>query len=76
MRKALSRAQSISTSILHLTVMTPTLLERISGVTIPTLVLRGESDQIVEPAYGRAYAAAIAGARFEVHDRAPPRGPL
>jgi pimeloyl-ACP methyl ester carboxylesterase len=44
----------------------PTLLERLSGVTIPTLVLWGESDQIVEPAYGQIYAAAIPEARFEV----------
>jgi pimeloyl-ACP methyl ester carboxylesterase len=44
----------------------PTLLSRLSGVAIPTLVLWGESDQIVEPAYGQAYAAAIPGARFEV----------
>jgi pimeloyl-ACP methyl ester carboxylesterase len=44
----------------------PTLLGRLSGVSIPTLVLWGESDRIVEPAYGQAYAAAIPGARFEV----------
>jgi pimeloyl-ACP methyl ester carboxylesterase len=44
----------------------PTLLGRLSGVAIPTLVLWGESDQIVAPAYGQAYAAAIHGARFEV----------
>jgi pimeloyl-ACP methyl ester carboxylesterase len=44
----------------------PTLLGRLSGITIPTLVLWGESDQIVKPAYGEAYAAAIYGARFEV----------
>jgi pimeloyl-ACP methyl ester carboxylesterase len=44
----------------------PTLLDRLSSITIPTLVLWGESDQIVEPAYGEAYAAAIHGARFEV----------
>ena len=44
----------------------PTLLGRLSGVAIPTLVLWGESDRIVEPAYGRAYASAIPGARFEV----------
>ena len=37
-----------------------------SGIAIPTLVLWGESDRIVEPAYGQAYAAAIPGARFEV----------
>jgi pimeloyl-ACP methyl ester carboxylesterase len=44
----------------------PTLLGRLSGVAVPTLVLWGESDRIVEPPYGRAYAAAIPGARFEV----------
>jgi pimeloyl-ACP methyl ester carboxylesterase len=43
-----------------------TLLGRLSGIAIPTLVLWGESDQIVEPAYGHAYAAAIDGARFEL----------
>jgi pimeloyl-ACP methyl ester carboxylesterase len=44
----------------------PTLLRRLSGFTIPTLVLWGDSDQIVEASYGRAYAAAIEGARFEM----------
>ena len=44
----------------------PTLLGRLSGIAIPTVVLWGESDQIVEPAYGQTYAAAIRGARFEV----------
>ncbi len=42
----------------------PTLLGRLSGIAIPALVLWGDSDQIVEPAYGQAYAAAIDGARF------------
>jgi pimeloyl-ACP methyl ester carboxylesterase len=44
----------------------PTLLGRLSGIAIPTLVLWGESDRIVEPAYGKAYAGAIHWARFEV----------
>jgi pimeloyl-ACP methyl ester carboxylesterase len=35
-------------------------------VTVPTLVLWGASDGIVTPAYGRAYAALIPGARFQV----------
>jgi pimeloyl-ACP methyl ester carboxylesterase len=43
-----------------------TLIGRLGGITIPTLVLWGDSDQIVEPAYGQAYAAAIHGARFEL----------
>lgn len=44
----------------------PTLLGRLSGIAIPTLVLWGESDRIVEPAYGEAYAGAIHGSHFEV----------
>jgi pimeloyl-ACP methyl ester carboxylesterase len=44
----------------------PTLLGRLGGIAIPTLVRWGESDRIVEPAYGKAYAAAIHGAPFEV----------
>jgi pimeloyl-ACP methyl ester carboxylesterase len=44
----------------------PSLLSRLGGIAIPTLVLWGESDQIANPDYGQAYAAAIDGARFEV----------
>ncbi len=44
----------------------PSLLGRLGGITIPTLVLWGDSDRIVDAAYGRTYAAAIHGARFEV----------
>jgi len=44
----------------------PTLLERVSGVGIPTLVPWGESDQIADPEYGRAYAGAIHWARFQI----------
>jgi len=43
-----------------------TLLGRLSGIATPALVLWGESDQIVGAAYGRAYAAAIRGASFEL----------
>ena len=46
------------------TMADPALLGRLSGIKIPTLVLWGESDQIVEPAYGQAYAAAISWAHF------------
>ena len=44
----------------------PTLLPRLSGIRVPTLVLWGEADRIVHPDYGRAFAAAIPGARFEL----------
>jgi pimeloyl-ACP methyl ester carboxylesterase len=44
----------------------PRCIDRLGGITIPALVLWGESDRIVEPAYGRAYAGAIHSALFEV----------
>jgi pimeloyl-ACP methyl ester carboxylesterase len=44
----------------------PSLIERLSAVKVPALVLSGESDEIVDPAYGRAYAQAIPGARFQL----------
>lgn len=43
---------------------TPKLLGRLARVDVPTLVLWGEDDRMVTPEYGRAYAAAIPGARF------------
>lgn len=42
----------------------PDLLERLRALDVPTLVLFGESDRVVTPAYGRAVAAAIPGAEF------------
>jgi pimeloyl-ACP methyl ester carboxylesterase len=44
----------------------PQLKRWLSRIAVPTLVLWGESDRIVTPAYGRAYSALIPGARFEV----------
>jgi pimeloyl-ACP methyl ester carboxylesterase len=44
----------------------PSLLGRLGEVSIPTLVLWGESDRIVTPDYGRALAAAIPNSRFEI----------
>ncbi len=37
---------------------------RLSGVTVPALVLWGDSDRMFDPEYGRAYAASIPGAEF------------
>ncbi|MGP4010647.1 alpha/beta fold hydrolase [Streptomyces sp. 4N124] len=48
----------------------PTLRERLVKVTHPTLVAWGESDRIVDADYGRAYAAAVPEARFELIPRA------
>jgi pimeloyl-ACP methyl ester carboxylesterase len=44
----------------------PTLVARLGGITAPTLVIWGEADRIVTPAYGKEYAAAIPGATFTV----------
>lgn len=44
----------------------PTLAGRLAHLELPTLVLWGDSDQIVDPGYGRAYAAAIPLARFHL----------
>jgi pimeloyl-ACP methyl ester carboxylesterase len=44
----------------------PKLVRRLHRIDVPVLLLWGESDGIVTPAYGRAYAERIPGARFEV----------
>jgi pimeloyl-ACP methyl ester carboxylesterase len=42
------------------------LKDRLSTMETATLVLWGDSDQIVDPDYGRAYAAAIPRSRFQL----------
>ena len=44
----------------------PGLAARLAGITVPTLVVWGEADRMVTPAYGQEYAAAIPGATFRV----------
>jgi pimeloyl-ACP methyl ester carboxylesterase len=44
----------------------PSLAGRLAHIVVPTLVLWGDSDQIVDPDYGRAYAAAIPHARYQL----------
>jgi pimeloyl-ACP methyl ester carboxylesterase len=46
--------------------MDPELTGRLEAVTVPCLVVWGESDRIADPAYGRAFAGAIPGAEFEL----------
>jgi pimeloyl-ACP methyl ester carboxylesterase len=55
------------------TMADPTLAARLAAVTVPTCVLWGESDGIVDAEYGKAYAAAIPGA---VHVPLPGAGHL
>jgi len=42
------------------------LKARLATVKMPVLVISGEADRVVPPAYGRAFAAAIPGAKFEL----------
>jgi pimeloyl-ACP methyl ester carboxylesterase len=44
----------------------PSLAERLARIAVPALVISGESDRIVDPEYGRAYAAAIPNAQFQL----------
>ena len=48
----------------------PKLLGRLRRVTVPTLVLWGESDGVVSTEYGRAYANAVPDAHFEIIEAA------
>jgi pimeloyl-ACP methyl ester carboxylesterase len=44
----------------------PGLADRLASLKLPALVLWGDSDRIVDADYGRAYAAAIPAARFQL----------
>jgi pimeloyl-ACP methyl ester carboxylesterase len=48
----------------------PKLKARLHRIRIPTLFLWGTADRILSEQYGRAYCAAIPGARFETIERA------
>jgi pimeloyl-ACP methyl ester carboxylesterase len=48
----------------------PKLKGRLHRIRIPTLVLWGAADRVTRPDYGRSFAAAIPGARFDTIDGA------
>ncbi len=48
----------------------PKLKSRLHRIRIPTLVLWGKQDCIMNEGYGRAFAAAVPGARFELIEKA------
>ncbi|MEW6300398.1 MAG: alpha/beta hydrolase [Thermodesulfobacteriota bacterium] len=53
----------------------PKLRERLYRITVPTLILWGESDRLVPVAHGRAYQEGIAGSKLVVLEKcghAPP----
>jgi pimeloyl-ACP methyl ester carboxylesterase len=65
--QAIAAGNRAAISVYAGTAMTdPTLAGRLGSLEIPTLVLWGDSDGIVEADYGRAYAAAIPMARFQL----------
>ncbi len=47
----------------------PSLSRRLDGVTKPTLILWGDADRIANADYGRAFSAAIPGARFQLLEK-------
>jgi len=47
----------------------PSLSRRLQGVTKPTLILWGDADRIANADYGRAFAGAIPGARFQLLEK-------
>ncbi|QAY58580.1 alpha/beta hydrolase [Microbacterium protaetiae] len=49
--------------------MDAALADRLGSIDVPALVVWGEADRIADPDYGRAYAAAIPGARFTLLER-------
>jgi len=64
-QRAIQQANARTIAALAGTSMSdPTLVGRLAAVNVPTLVVWGESDRIVTPAYGRAVARAIPGAQF------------
>jgi pimeloyl-ACP methyl ester carboxylesterase len=44
----------------------PSSCGRLANITVPTLVIWGGSDRLFTPGYGRALAAAIPAARYEL----------
>ena len=48
----------------------PKLRRRLARINLPTLVIWGESDGVVSPSYGRAYANSLPDARFEIINEA------
>lgn len=67
--QAAIRAGNIKTLYLYdqgLNMADPKLRRRLRRVTIPALVVWGESDGVVDSEYGRAYAQALGNAHYEL----------
>ncbi len=62
----LGNRQALAVYAGETSMMDPELRSRLGGVSLPSLVVWGESDRIADPDYGRAFAEAIPGAEFEL----------
>ncbi len=67
---AAQRANIATLRLLSSDMQDPKLLRRLKNVRIPALAIWGESDRIIPPAYGKAYAAAFGNGRFALVERA------
>jgi pimeloyl-ACP methyl ester carboxylesterase len=65
-QKAMAANRAALTSYSGQAMSDPTLVGRLAAVTRPVLVLWGDADRIVDADYGRAWARAILGAKFDL----------
>jgi pimeloyl-ACP methyl ester carboxylesterase len=63
-QRAIAAANRIALGVYAPQMVDATLAGRLARVAVPVLVISGDSDRIVDPEYGRAYATAIPGAKF------------
>ena len=63
-RAAMQRANMATMALVARDMNDPELRARLRAVTIPALVVWGDSDRIFTPGYGRAYAGSLSNARF------------
>lgn len=63
-RAAIQQANMQTMALVAHSMHNPELRGRLGAVTIPALVIWGESDRIFTPGYGRAYADSFARGRF------------
>ncbi len=64
--EGLAIAQGNAAALAGLTADASVLNDQLGDIHTPALVIWGASDRVVDADYGRAYAAAIPGARFEL----------
>jgi pimeloyl-ACP methyl ester carboxylesterase len=63
-RAAMQQANTQTMALVARDMNDPALRDRLAAVTIPVLVIWGDSDRVFTPGYGRAYAASFRDGRF------------